>query len=109
MSFGLVLTILFSRMPFFYFLVLSSELSHMASDPYLMLVFLVECGCLFGFLFLQRMLGSRFFLPKELISDYFGYYQRIKKGSRKLEEECSVCLRKLKEEVEDTEDEDEED
>jgi hypothetical protein len=45
---------------------------------------------------MQRYFGSRFMIPKELIPDYFNYFQRIAVGDEVLEEVCPICTLKLK-------------
>ena len=109
MSFGLLLTLIFSRLSFFYFMLATPDLTGLIVDRELITVFLGECGCLLAIMLLQRVFGARFILPKELITDYFAYHQRIDKHDQLLEEECSICTQKLKEDVEEEEEKDEDD
>lgn len=51
-----------------------------------------------GLLYLQSRLGSRFFVPKRFLPNYFNYKLKIKLDEENKELECSICLQNLFEE-----------
>lgn len=44
---------------------------------------------------LQNRLGSRFFVPKRFLPDYFEYRHRMKISEENRGDECAICLQNL--------------
>ena len=90
MAIKLVLTIAITRIPFIYYRFVMEELTGRKNSPKLLFAFIGINIILLTFIALQRYFGSRFLIPKELIPDYFNYFQKdIDTDS--LKETCSIC------------------
>jgi hypothetical protein len=76
MAIKLVLTIIFTRVPFIYYRYNFEELTRRQNSPLLLVAFIGINIILLTFIALQRYFGSRFLIPKELIPDYFNYFQK---------------------------------
>lgn len=76
MAVKLVITIIISRLPFIYYRFNMEELSGRKNNPILLFAYIGINIILLTFIALQRYFGSRFLIPKELIPDYFNYFQR---------------------------------
>ena len=44
---------------------------------------------------LQHKLGSRFFVPKRFLPNYYNYKQKVKIEGDLVEYECTICLQRL--------------
>lgn len=44
---------------------------------------------------LQNRLGSRFFVPKRFLPDYFEYRHKMKISEENRGDECAICLQNL--------------
>jgi len=97
MSITLLLTIIFTRVPFVYYRYYLENLTREPNNVKMLIVFVGISIILLGFITLQRYFGSRFIIPNELIPDYFNYYKKLEMQDKKLEETCSICTIPLKE------------
>ncbi len=84
------------RIPYFYYRLESPQITREPSDYKALGIFIITNAALLIFIIMQRYFGSRFMIPKELIPDYFNYFQRIAVGEEALEEVCPICTLKLK-------------
>jgi hypothetical protein len=96
LSVTLVCTLIFMRAPYFYYRFASPQITREPTDFRALGVFMTVNAVLLMFIIIQRYFGSRFMIPKELIPDYFNYFQRIAMGEEVLEASCSICMEKLK-------------
>jgi hypothetical protein len=46
-------------------------------------------------LLLQFKLGSRFFVPKRFLPNYYNYRRKIKLDEMNREDECAICLQNI--------------
>lgn len=76
MAIKLVVTIVITRIPFVFYRFYFEELTRYPNNAKLLLTFIGICIIMLTFITLQRYFGSRFLIPKELIPDYFNYFQR---------------------------------
>lgn len=44
---------------------------------------------------LQYRLGSRFFVPKRFLPNYYNYKQKVRLSERNREADCSICLQSI--------------
>jgi hypothetical protein len=44
---------------------------------------------------LQYRLGSRFFVPKRFLPNYYNYKQKVRLSERNREADCSICLQNI--------------
>lgn len=61
----------------------------------LVIVLLAIFGLEMVLLALQNRLGSRFFVPKRFLPNYYNYKQKVKMEGDLLEYECTICLQRL--------------
>jgi hypothetical protein len=76
MAIKLVITIVITRIPFIFYRFYFEVLTRYPNNAKLLLTFIGICIIMLTFITLQRYFGSRFLIPKELIPDYFNYFQR---------------------------------
>ena len=76
MAIKLVITIIITRLPFIYYRFNMEELTGRQNNPQLLFAFIGTNIILLTFITLQRYFGSRFLIPKELIPDYWQYFQK---------------------------------
>ncbi len=96
MAIKLVLTIIVTRIPFVYYRFYSQVLTRSPNEPKLLITFIGISIIMLTFITLQRYFGSRFLIPKELIPDYFNYFQR-ETDPEIWKEQCPVCTLALEE------------
>lgn len=73
------------------------ELIRMDSNSSLVWVFNASIGLWLSIMLLQHFFGARFFIPKELIPDYFDYFdEKGEEYEEKMSETCSICCNLLK-------------
>lgn len=75
MAIKLVLTIIFTRVPFIYYRYYCEVLTRVPNNAKLLFAFIAISIILLTFITLQRYFGSRFLIPKELIPDYHPYFK----------------------------------
>lgn len=80
LSLVLVLTLHFMRIPYFYYRFASPQLTREPSDYKALGIFIITNAAMLVFIIMQNYFGSRFMIPKELIPDYFNYFQRMPIG-----------------------------
>lgn len=69
---------------------------HLAPNIPLMVVLVSIYGLLMVLLLLQHKLGSRFFVPKRFLPDYYNYKIKVKNSDAEMKEyECTICLQRL--------------
>lgn len=77
MPIKLVVTIVITRVPFIYYRFYCPQVTRVPKSTQLLLTFIGINMVLLTFITLQRYFGSRFFIPKELIPDYYNYFEKV--------------------------------
>jgi len=96
LSVPLVFTLLVMRIPYFLYRFASPQITREPTDFKSLGIFMMVNAVLFVFIIMQRYFGSRFMIPKELIPDYFNYYNKIDHNDEMLNETCPICTNTLK-------------